>query len=85
MLIFIRNILKVIDLVLFNIYNRDNEILAVYYKNKAIEAKDICHQMNILDIKSLLRTNCRMPLLHMSKSYIWLEETNQRINGFSIG
>ena len=26
-----------------------------------------------------------MPLLHMSKSYIWLEETNQRINYFSIG
>ena len=29
--------------------------------------------------------NCRMPLLHMSKSYIWLEEKNQRINAFSIG
>ena len=26
-----------------------------------------------------------MPLLHMSKSYIWLEETNKRINEFSIG
>ena len=33
----------------------------------------------------MLRANCRMPLLHMSKSYIWLEETNQRINEFSIG
>ena len=41
--------------------------------------------MNILDMKSLLGTNCRMPLLHMSKSYIWIEETNQRINEFSIG
>ena len=25
-----------------------------------------------------------MPLLNMDKSYIWLEETNQRINEFSI-
>ena len=41
--------------------------------------------MNLLDMKSLLGTNCRMPLLHMSKSYIWIEETNQRINEFSIG
>ena len=33
----------------------------------------------------MLGANCRMPLLHMSKSYIWLEETNQRINELSIG
>ena len=33
----------------------------------------------------LLGTNSRMPLLHMAKSYIWFEETNQRINEFSIG
>ena len=36
-------------------------------------------------MQSLLGTNCHMPLLHMSKRYIWLEETNQRINEFSIG
>ena len=34
---------------------------------------------------SILVVNCRMPLLHMSKSYIWIEETNQRINEFSFG
>ena len=33
----------------------------------------------------MLLANFRMPLLHRSKSYIWLEETNQRINEFSIG
>ena len=33
----------------------------------------------------MLGANCRMPLLHISKNYIWLEETNQRINQFSIG
>ena len=32
----------------------------------------------------MLGANFCMPLLHMSKSYIWLEETNQRINEFSI-
>ena len=26
-----------------------------------------------------------MPLLHMSKSYIWIEETSQCINEFSFG
>ena len=36
-------------------------------------------------MQSLLGTNCCRPLLHMSKSYIWLEKTNQRINEFSIG
>ena len=33
----------------------------------------------------MLVANCRMPLLHMSKSYIWIEETNQHINEFSFG
>ena len=33
----------------------------------------------------MLVANCRMPLLHMSKSYIWIEEKNQRINEFSFG
>ena len=33
----------------------------------------------------MLVANCRMPLLHMSKIYIWIEEKNQRINQFSFG
>ena len=41
--------------------------------------------MNLLDMQSMLGANCGTPLLNMSKSYIWLEETNQRINEFSIG
>ena len=36
-------------------------------------------------IQSLLGTYHRLPLSHMAKSYIWLEEKNQRINEFSIG
>ena len=37
-----------------------------------------------MDIKYLLGINHRLPLSHMGKSYIWLEETNQRINEFFI-
>ena len=32
----------------------------------------------------MLGTNHRLPLSHMAKSYIWIEETDQRINEFSI-
>ena len=38
-----------------------------------------------MHIQYLLGNNHRLPLSHMSKNYIWLEETNQRINEFSIG
>ena len=35
-------------------------------------------------MESMLVSNCRMPVLHMSKSYFWIEETNQRIKTFSF-
>ena len=38
-----------------------------------------------MDIQYLLGTKHCLPLSHMDKSYIWIEETNQRINEFSIG
>ena len=36
-------------------------------------------------MQSLLGTNHRQPLFHMAKSYIWIEETKELINKFSIG
>ena len=78
-------LLKVINLVLFNIYQYKNDILAVDDINKRIETKDKLNQLNILNMQSMLGDNCRMPLLHISKSYIWLEEKKQRINEFYIG
>ena len=33
----------------------------------------------------LLRTNHSLPLSHIAKSCIWIEETNQHINELSIG
>ena len=38
-----------------------------------------------MHIKYLLRNNHCLPLSHMAKTYIWIEEKNQRINEFSIG
>ena len=35
-------------------------------------------------MESVLGANCRIPLIHMSKRKIWIEETNQRINEFSF-
>ena len=70
---------------MFDIDKHEKEILAVGYEKKTIEYKDKWNQLNLLDMESLLGTNSSIPLLYMSKSYIWLEETNQRFNEFSIG
>ena len=36
-------------------------------------------------MQSLLRTNHCLPLFHMAKTFIWIEETKERINEFLIG
>ena len=72
-------------MVLFDINNHEKYILAVGYEKKTIETKDKLNQLNIIDIKYLCGDNHRLPLSHMAKSYIWLEEINQRTNEFSIG
>ena len=77
-------LLKVIDLVLSNIDQYEKEILAVDHINKRIKTKDKLNQINVINMQSMLVANFRMPLLHMSKSYIWIEETNQRINDFHL-
>ena len=68
-----------------NIVIYEKNILAVDYVNQKIETKDKWNQINVLDMESMLVANCRMPLLHMSKTYICIEETNQRINEFFLG
>ena len=70
---------------MFNIDYHEKDILSVGYKNKKNQTEDKWNQLNLMDIQSLLGTNHRLPLLHMDKSYIGIEETNQRINEFSIG
>ena len=77
--------LKVIKSVLFTIANHEKDILAVGYEKKTIQTQEKWSQLNLMHIQSLLGNNHRLPLSHMAKSYIWLEETNQRLNEFSIG
>ena len=76
---------KVIVLVLSNMDQYEKDILAVDYINKRTENKNKWPQINVLNMHSMLLANCNMPLLHMSKRYIWIEEKNQRINEFSFG
>ena len=67
-----------------NIVRYKNNISAEDFINKKIETKYKWNQINILSIESVLGTNCRMPLIHMSNRNFWIEETNQRINEFSF-
>ena len=41
-----------------------------------------CHHMRIFPFWG---DNHRLPLLHMDKQFIWIEETKERINQFGIG
>ena len=68
-----------------NIVTYENDISSVYYIKQKIETRDKWNQINVLSIEYMLVANCCMPLLHMSKSYIWIEETNKRINEFYFG
>ena len=38
-----------------------------------------------MNMQSLLGTNHLLPLFHMAKRFIWLEEIKERIKEFSIG
>ena len=71
-----KNHWKVIDLVLSNIDQYEKEIFAVDCINERIETKDKWNKINFLNMQSMLGADCPMPLLYMSKSYIWLEENN---------
>ena len=70
---------------MFNIDNHEKDVLAVGYEKKTIQTQDKCNQLNLMCIQYLLGTNHHLTISRMAKSYIWLEETNQRINQFSIG
>ena len=77
--------MKIIDLILSDIVIYEKNISAEDYINKTIGTKEKWNQINVLSMESMLGANCRMPLLNMSVSYIWIEKTSQRINDFSFG
>ena len=70
---------------MFNIDYHEKYILSAGYKNKTIQTQYKWNKLNFMDIQYPLGINHRLPLSYMAKTYIWLEETNQRINEFSIG
>ena len=42
------------------------------------------NQIHLISMESVLGSNCRIPLLHMSKRKVFIEVTNERINEFSF-
>ena len=49
-----------------------------------MKAKVKWNQINLISMESVLGSNCRIPLLHMSKRKVYIEITNERINEFSF-
>ena len=54
------------------------------YVDKQIEAKQKWNQINLISMESVLGSNCRIPLLNMSKRNVYIEIANERINEFSF-
>ena len=71
-------------MILSNIVIYEKNTSSDDFINKKIETEDKWNQINVLSMESMLVANFCMSLLHMSKSYIWIEETNQRINEFLL-
>ena len=60
-------------------------MIAVGKKSKIIKNKDIWNYCYCMPMLPLLGYNHCLPLLHMDKTFIWIEETGERINEFEIG
>ena len=59
-------------------------MIEVWKNNNKIKNKyrwNYCHHMPML---SLLGENHRLPLFHMDKHFIWINETKKPINEFTI-
>ena len=67
---------------LSNIVRYEIIITSDDFINKKIETKDKWNQLYILSMESVLAVNFRIPLIHMSKRKIYIEETNERTNEF---
>ena len=53
-------------------------------KTKKIKTKLKWNKINLISMEYGLGSNCRIPLLHMSKRKVFIEVTNERINEFSF-
>ena len=71
--------LKVIKAVLFTVDNHEKDTYHLVTITKQFKHKTKWSQLNLMHVQSILGNNHRLPLSHMDKSYICLEETNQRM------
>ena len=71
-------LLKVIQAVIFSVYNYNQDMIAAWKEKK--EEKDIWNYCHHIPMLPLLGTNHRLPLLHMAKHFIWLNETKKHMN-----
>ena len=69
---------------LSNIITYDETITSDDYEDKKIKSKVKWNQINLISMESVLGSNCRIPLLHMSKRKVFIEVTNEKINEFSF-
>ena len=69
---------------LSNILTYDMNITSDDFIKKNIYTKDKWNQLYLLSMQSVLWANCHIPLIHMSKRKIYIEETNERMNEFSF-
>ena len=60
-------------------------MIEVGNENKKNKNKDRWNHFNHMPMQPMLGDNHFLPLFHMDKSFIWLEERKERINEFLIG
>ena len=60
-------------------------MIAIGNENKRTKNKDRCNYHHHIPTLSLLGVNHCLTLFHMAKHFIWINETKQRINEFTIG
>ena len=69
---------------LSNIVTYDMNITSDDFFNKKFDTKDQWDHLYRLSMESMLGVNRRIPLLHMSKRFFFIEIANERINEFSF-
>ena len=69
---------------LSNIITYDKTITSDDYEDKKIKTELKWNQINLISMESVLGSNCRIPLLHMTKRKVFIEATNESINEFSF-
>ena len=71
--------LKVTQSSILSIKTYEKGMIAVGNENKKIKNKDIWKHYQNMPILSLLRENYCLPVFHMAKIFIWLNETKNEL------